>query len=128
MSGTVDLVLVDTSVMVAYLSNDPAVVQALVGLSGRVSCVTEMELPGWPKLAAKDVMPLRAMLRALGVIELSEPLKAVAIGIRRERLLKLPDAIIAATAIVLGVPLVTGDKRFQKVADRLEVRLLKLSR
>lgn len=128
MSGTVDLVLVDTSVMVAHLSNDPVAVQALVGLSGRVSCITEMELLGWPKLAAKDVMPLRTMLRDLGIVELSEPIKAVAIGIRRERLLKLPDAIIAATAIMLGVPLITGDKRFQKVADRLDVRLLKLSR
>ncbi len=128
MSGTVDLVLVDTSVMVAHLSNDPVAVQAFAGLSGRVSCVTEMELLGWPKLAAKDVMPLGAMLRALGVIELSEPIKAISIGIRRERLLKLPDAIIAATAILLGVPLVTGDKRFLRVADRLDVRLLKLSR
>ena len=42
------------------------------------------------------------------------------IQIRRSKALKLPDAIIAATAIVLGSPLVSNDRAFRNIAG-LEV-------
>lgn len=38
-----------------------------------------------------------------------------AIQIRQKQKIKLPDALIAATAIELHVPLVTGDKRLEKI-------------
>jgi predicted nucleic acid-binding protein len=37
------------------------------------------------------------------------------IDIRQKVKLKLPDAIIAASAIVLGLPVVTADKQFEKI-------------
>ncbi len=37
--------------------------------------------------------------------------------VRRTEGLKTPDTIVAATAIVHGLPLVTADKRFSRVVD-----------
>jgi predicted nucleic acid-binding protein len=33
--------------------------------------------------------------------------------------MKLPDAIIAATAAYLDIPLVTGDKQFERLKDEI---------
>jgi len=39
-------------------------------------------------------------------------IKDIVVKIRREKKLKLPDAIIAAIAIYFDIPLVTSDKSF----------------
>lgn len=44
--------------------------------------------------------------------------------IKRTYKLKIPDAIIAATAIHLNAPLLTRDKGFDRVSKELEVRLV----
>jgi hypothetical protein len=49
------------------------------------------------------------------LVNLTIPIKNRAIQIRQKQKIKLPDALIAATAIELQVPLVTGDKRLEKI-------------
>ncbi len=44
------------------------------------------------------------------VTDVNENIKMIAIDIRIKHKLKLADALIAATAISLSIPLVTGDK------------------
>jgi hypothetical protein len=44
--------------------------------------------------------------------------------IKRSFGLKLPDAVIAATALHLKAPLITRDKGFQKVVELIEVRMV----
>jgi len=44
--------------------------------------------------------------------------------LKRTFKLKLPDAVIAATAKHLNAPLITRDKGFQKIAHLIEVRLV----
>lgn len=39
------------------------------------------------------------------------------VDIRKKYKLKLPDAIIAATAIVSNIPLISADKQFQTVRE-----------
>lgn len=128
MSGTSERVVADTSVLISLLRGDKVALAALDGLSVCVSVITEIELLAYPELREDSMVATISLLSAMGVVELSTEVKRIAIDIRRKRILKLPDSLIAATAIALGVPLLTGDQRFRKVTDRLEVRELKLSR
>jgi len=51
------------------------------------------------------------------IIDINSDIKAKTIQVRRVSKLKLPDAIIAATAISMDVPLLTADQAFSRVDD-----------
>ncbi len=55
-------------------------------------------------------------------IMIDAEIKALAIKIRRSYRLKLPDAIIAATALYLGLPLIT--RNVKDFTNILELRLI----
>ena len=44
-------------------------------------------------------------------------MKALSIQLKKKYSLKIPDTIIAATSIGLGIPLVTADKAFKKISE-----------
>ena len=44
-------------------------------------------------------------------------IRDITIRLRRQYTLKLPDAIVAATAIFLGIPLISADKHFEKISE-----------
>ena len=49
-------------------------------------------------------------------------IKDISIDLRRNYKLKLPDAIIAATAIFLGIPLISADGHFDKIEDLVFIK------
>ncbi|WP_414601150.1 PIN domain-containing protein [Algoriphagus sp. NG3] len=53
-------------------------------------------------------------------------IKEQTIQLKRKYSLKLPDAIIASTCIVLEIPLVTADRGFIKITE-LNLILLEMS-
>jgi len=55
------------------------------------------------------------------MVELDRSIMDQAILLRREFRLKIPDAIIAATALFLNVPLLTADSDFDKLTDHIAV-------
>ncbi|HNR30376.1 MAG TPA: PIN domain-containing protein [Candidatus Hydrogenedentes bacterium] len=61
----------------------------------------------------------------VGVVELTPDIRYAAIKIRRRESVKLPDAIIAATAQVLGAELLTNDQRLLRLSS-LESRSVAL--
>jgi hypothetical protein len=54
----------------------------------------------------------------------NQGLKSIGIELRKRHGLKLPDCLIAATAIQLDLPLVTSDRHFDRLKD--EVALYRL--
>jgi predicted nucleic acid-binding protein len=52
---------------------------------------------------------------------LNSGVKNIVIDLRRKYSIKLPDAIIAATAIFLNIPLISADKHFEKIAELMFV-------
>ncbi len=90
-----------------------------------VSVITEMELLAWPSLTCDEEMKVRAFLRTVTVCELTPEIRHRAVGLRRAYRLKLPDAIICATAVEFGVELWTNDAAFAKV-PKLVCRALAL--
>ncbi len=81
-----------------------------------VSVITEIELLSYPDLALAEAERLAAFLASINVLQLETDVKVEAIRLRRSRKLKLPDSIVAGTAIAHGGILVTNDLALSKVA------------
>ncbi len=75
-----------------------------------ISIITEMELFSFPRITEVDKEILRTFLAFVKIIPLSEEIKDIAISFRCETRRKLPDSIIAATAISLDSCLITSDE------------------
>jgi len=88
-----------------------------------LSVISEMECLGYPFKERKDELVVREFVRRCTVIGIEERIKEEAIIVRRQHALKLTDAIIAATALVLGMPLLTADKGFLRLRKALVVDL-----
>ena len=95
----------------------------LPGADYAVSVITKMELLSWPQLSPSEDLQLRAALSGIQVLQLSETVQEAAIKIRKTTSMKLPDSIIAATAIDGGYVLVTDD---EKLRNRYVGKSLKL--
>jgi predicted nucleic acid-binding protein len=105
--------LLDTNVAL-YLLGGRMAAPLPVGSYG-VSVITEMELLAWPSLTTKEEQKVRDFLGQLSICELSPAIRTRAVRLRREEHIKLPDAIICATAMELGVELWTNDTSLAKV-------------
>lgn len=111
--------LIDTNIALYFLDGDATLRDLLDGRSVYVSFVTEMELLSYPSLSDVEREHVRAFLDNCVVFDLSDDVKRSAVQLRRRYELALPDALIAATAKVLGQPLLTAAHDFEVVAPIL---------
>lgn len=84
------------------------------------SVVCELEFLSLPGLPDEDKELLRELLSLIEVIDLGtndENLKMAIINLRATKRLKLPDAIIAASAETVSCTLLTADDRLLKHPD-----------
>jgi predicted nucleic acid-binding protein len=105
--------LLDTNVALYLLGGRLA--EPLPTGSYGVSVITEMELLAWPSLTAEEEENVREFLNRLVICELTPSIRGRAVQLRRQKQLKLPDAIVCATAIEFGVELWTNDTSLVKV-------------
>ena len=107
--------LLDTNMVIGLLKGHaPAISLAeqsgLVLDKAAVSQITRMELLGYPRLTEQEEQEIRSFMAACQVQLLSETIEAKAIELRRAGTFKLPDAIVAATAITGKLRLLTLDQ------------------
>lgn len=114
MSG-IDFVA-DTNALLYVFKKNPCMLPYLNCPIG-VSVITEMELLSFKNISQEEEFYFRKMLTHCAITSLSENIKERSIFIRRTYGTKLPDAIIAATALELEVPLITADKGFSKITE-----------
>ena len=105
--------LLDTNVAL-YLLGGRLAEPLPVGNYG-VSVITEMELLSWPSLTSEEERKVREFLGQVVICELTPSIRARAVQLRKEQRLKLPDAIICATAMEFGFELWTNDTTIAKV-------------
>jgi predicted nucleic acid-binding protein len=72
-----------------------------------ISAITEIELLCWKTATEKDLEVLHNFITDALVIELEQPIKLKTADIRKTHKIKLPDAIIAATALVYDLTLLS---------------------
>ena len=76
-----------------------------------ISVISEIELFSKPTLPKNEEENLRVFLSdGIHTIDLTSAVKKEPIALRRNGRLKLPDCIVAATAISLNATLLTADK------------------
>jgi len=89
-----------------------------------VSVISEIELLSYPHMNESAQSGIEGFLSEITIIGLSEHVKKLAIRLRREHQLKLPDAIVAATALSLGATLVTNDAKLLSLPNPSSQKLV----
>lgn len=100
-------VVLDTNTVLYFLAGSLA--QALPQADFYVSVITEMELLSYPLLKSDEETEIHDFLSDVTIIDLNRNIKQSAIALRRQYRLKLPDAVVAATAQHLKAELFTND-------------------
>jgi len=109
-------VLLDTNIMIGILKAHPPTIALLVTEqlefnNCAISQITRMELLSYPSLEVSEKEVIQSLLANLLVLKLDESVEQEAIAFRRAYNVKLPDAIIAATAKVYRLRLLTFDQQ-----------------
>jgi hypothetical protein len=104
----------DTNILL-YLIGKKIPVDALPEGEFFVSFITELEVLSYPSITPQEEHQLKRFLHDIPVIDITAEIKGRTIELRKKYNLRLPDAIIAATAFQLGATLVTNDKGFSLV-------------
>jgi predicted nucleic acid-binding protein len=104
----------DTNVIIKHLNDGNSV---LWKGERFISVITEMEVLAKPHMPPETEQEARDFLKGFSIIPLSDAVKHEAIRIRREGSPrpKLPDAIVAATAVVLEAQLITTDDKLRRL-------------
>ena len=108
--------LADTNVLLYVITGNPAVFD-YINEEFYTSEITEIELLGNKGITDIQLRYRSEIINNCTVVSLSEYIKRITIQLKQSYTLKIPDAIIAATAIYLNIPLLTPDKDFKKIKE-----------
>lgn len=108
---------VDTNILVNLAEGKKEVDQYLEGNNLFVSVISEIELLGWHKITNQQKNFFQRLLNECTLIGLINPVKELAIELKQKHRIKLPDSVIAASAIHLEIPLLTQDRDFEKIKN-----------
>lgn len=100
-------IVLDTNIVLYFLAG--RLTQNLPKAEFYVSVITEMELLSYPLLKSDEEAEIHSFFNDVTIVDLNREIKQLAIGLRRQYRLKLPDAIVAATAQHLKAELYTND-------------------
>ena len=106
--------LVDTNVIV-NIKEGKSKVEQFVKYRLAVSFITEIELLGRKNIDKSDKLIYKEMLKNVEIIGFSDEIKEACIKLKQQYSIKTPDAIIAATSIITGIPFVSGDSDFEEI-------------
>ena len=116
--------LLDTNVLIYHLKAvlppelKNQLAQTVSARRAHIRVITRMEMLAWRGHTEQSLEQTHALLQLMPELPLSEPVVQEAIRVRKQFDLKLPDAVIAATALVHACPLVTGNGAdFERVVE-----------
>lgn len=110
-------ILVDTNIILHLLDGSDTLVEILQGKDIYISFITELELLGYKDISESQEQQISEVLNDCSVIQMNNLIKEKYIKIKRAYSIKLPDAIIAATALVFDMPFITADNGFKKITE-----------
>ncbi|MEK7396306.1 MAG: type II toxin-antitoxin system VapC family toxin [Candidatus Poribacteria bacterium] len=119
MSGNV--YFLDTNAIIALLQGNKQIYEYLQNAQWiGISIINQIEFLVFPGLSDNDKQIFRQFLNRVHVIELSPSqtdIVELIIKLRQKYNLKIPDAVIAATAIQYNAKLITSDDHFGKIKE-----------
>jgi predicted nucleic acid-binding protein len=109
--------VVDTNIILYLFQGDRLIADLLNEQHIYISFITELELLSFKSLSAIEKGIVKSFISECTIIDITPGIKSMSIELRKTYALKLPDAIVAATAHFLNMPLVTADKALKRVED-----------
>ena len=123
--------LLDTNFILGLLKSNPDTLalineRQIESHQCAYSAITRMELLGFPGITRAEESLIQYKLERLTYLPITLMVEDVAIRLRRTRKVKLPDAIIAASALVVGAEVLTFDRQLLNiVAEELASQVTK---
>ncbi|WP_339379156.1 type II toxin-antitoxin system VapC family toxin [aff. Roholtiella sp. LEGE 12411] len=112
---TQPLIFLDTNVVLYFLGG--RLVNPLPSGQYFISVITEIELLSYPSLSLKEETQIIDFLNKITVVSIDSNIKNLTIAFRKQYRLRLPDAIIVATAKYLNAILFTNDVRLANLTE-----------
>lgn len=117
--------LIDTNILIYHttgLSQSKTFIEQVASESFlKISVITKIEFLGWDKHTEEGLVKCKKLVDMAQVIPLDEVVAEKAIVLKKKSSLKLGDAIIAATAIINDLILVTRNKDDFEDVEGLEL-------
>jgi predicted nucleic acid-binding protein len=124
--------IIDTDVLIWYLRGNEKAFQLIENLEKfSISVITYMELVQGMR-NKKELNNLRQALHAWNtkILYISEEISAKAMFAVEQHFLshslQLADVLIGATAVVYGIPLLTGDDKHYKIMKEIQIKRFRL--
>jgi predicted nucleic acid-binding protein len=113
--------LIDTNIIIYYLNGVIPTdhydkVSDIFRDSFNISTISKIEVLGWHRITDTNQLRIKRFLNQANVIYLNDEIEEKTIEIKQKVKMDTPDAIVAATALVYQLTLVTrNEKDFKKV-------------
>ncbi|WP_457131176.1 type II toxin-antitoxin system VapC family toxin [Mucilaginibacter sp. UYNi724] len=105
-----------------YLSNYTLALPGIILNQASISVITKIEALGYAFKNQAEHQLLVDLCGVLPVIPLTDAIAEATIAIRKQYRIKLPDAIIYATALVQKLPLLTNNiADFKSLGNKVEL-------
>ena len=118
--------LLDTNAIIQFLKGNSELVSILADADFiATSIIAEMEYYSFPRLIEEDVslyQSLRSRIQVYNVPADDPIFSQLVVNARKNHGMKLPDAIIAATARTNNLSVLTADDHFKKLKSPWKVR------
>lgn len=105
--------LIDTNIVIYYFNGltDDEAIHTILANSFKISIITKIEFLGWEQFASDPESHSKAkeFISHATVFDLKNAIAEQTILLRQKFKVKTPDAIIAATALVNGLTVVTNN-------------------
>ncbi|MCP5495453.1 MAG: type II toxin-antitoxin system VapC family toxin [Leptospiraceae bacterium] len=114
--------LLDSNIII-YLSKETLPIEKVFQNSCEyfISIITFMEVLGHSFVSEVEEEKVKSLISKLNIIYVDQPIALEVVQIRKDKKMKLPDAIIAATAIVKNMSLMTYNIDDFKNIEKLQI-------
>ena len=118
-------IILDSNIII-YLSQNRILTDDLIKDKNYyfISAITYMEVLGYKFDSIDEEKIVRDLLNLFTIIYIDKKITGKVIEIRKQNKIKLPDAIICATAISYKATLFSNDKKLEKVKN-LKIEFIK---
>ena len=107
--------MIDTNAAIYLLNGNDQIADLLDGKNIFISFITELELLSKPEITNSEKKIIKSFLNDCTIYDINSLVKDKVIELKQSAKIKLPDAIIAATALWLNVPLVSADTDMRRI-------------
>jgi|SRR3972149_1385300 len=107
----------DTNIILYLFNGDERISEILSGKQLYISFITELEILSYRGISKSGLIKAEQFLSQCKIIDINAGIKKKSVEIRKTFSLKLPDSIVAATAMYLELPLISADSDFKRIKE-----------